>query len=197
MEGLQWMNVIAFPLKQSQVRSSLALKQLFVFLMLWVLLFSLLCCSLAWGQADKARDNSEPRTRHKEWVACDPLVPCKCCGCSRLWLPGHIWKWSWMEQCLNDAWEKGGNKTATPVWFFRDIVFWKDSCLSQRMFFIHIVFLNSLGNMYTCVREGEKQVVWDCWCADVYKVKKVQPGALDQGYFETGKLLPFVQLLGV
>jgi len=46
VEGLQWVSLIAFALKQSQVWSGLALKQGFVFLMLWILLFSPLCCSL-------------------------------------------------------------------------------------------------------------------------------------------------------
>lgn len=160
--------------------------------MLWILLFSPLCCSLLWGQAYKARDKLEPRTRHEGWLV-TRQSSVNVLFAHMPWVPGHIWKCSWIEQCLNDGWEKGGNETVSPVWCFRDLPLSGKCCaclISEDILHPHHLPY-SLGYKYVCTREGKKEVLCYYSWAVVYKVKKAQLGALDQSCFETGKWLPF------
>lgn len=116
-------------------------------------------------------------------LACDPWTLCEF---SVLWLHRHIWKCSWIEQCLNDGWKKGGNKTFSPVWCFRDLLLSEKCCaclISEDVLHSHH-HSYSLGNWNACKMGGKKRVPWEYSQADIYKVKKPQFRALQQSCFE-------------
>lgn len=196
MEGLQWMSLIAFP---SETKSSLEWsgsenRNLFS----WCCEFCCfpLCCSFLLVQAYKTRETLGTRTKCEGWLMIhQPSVNVLITRV--LWLHRRIWKCSWIEQCLNDGWEKGGNKTFSPVWCFRDLLLSEKCCaclISEDVFHPHH-HPYSLGYGDARKMGGEKRVPWEYSQADVYKVKKPQLRALQQSCFETCGFLS-VQLVG-
>lgn len=180
MEGLQWMSLIAFP---SETKSGLE----------WSgsenrNLFSWCCkfCCFSWGQAYKAREDLGTRIKCEGWLVIHkPSVNFLVTGV--LWLHRHVWKCSWIEQCLNDGWEKRGNKTFSPVWCFRDLLLSEKCCaclISEDVLHSHH-HSYSLGYRNACKTGGKKRVPWEYSQADIYKVKKPQFRALQQSCSET------------
>lgn len=127
MEGLPWMSLIAFP---SETKSGLEWSgSENRILFSWCCKFCCFpfCCSLSWGQTYKARENLGMRSKCEGWlVVQQPSVNVQVTHL--LWLHRHIWKCNWIEQCLNDGWEKGGNKTFSPVWCFRGLLLSEECC---------------------------------------------------------------------
>lgn len=196
MEGLQWMSLIAFP---SETKSGLEWsgsenRDLFS----WCCKFCCfpLCCSLSWGQVYKARENLGTRTKCEAWLVIhQPSV--NFLVTDVLWVHRHVWKCSWIEQCLDVGWEKGRNKTFAPVWCFRDLLLFEKCCaclISEGVLHPHHPPY-SLGYGNACKTGRRKQVPWGYLQADRYKVKKPQLRALQQSCFETCGFLS-VQLVG-